>query len=101
MGKTTTDRLTSKQINEELREMTGWSYDKEHKRIERPFIRKNFLDAAAFIQQIANVAEKHDHHPDILLSGYKNVKVMLSTHSAGGITSMDFKMARAIDKLTV
>ncbi len=99
MAKTTNDRLTSKQINEELSKMTGWSYDKEHKNIERPFVRKNFLDAAAFIQQIANVAEKHDHHPDILLSDYKNVKVMLSTHSAGGITPMDFKMARAVDKL--
>jgi 4a-hydroxytetrahydrobiopterin dehydratase len=100
MAKTTNDRLTGKRIKEELGKMTGWSYDKEHKNIERPFVRKNFLDAAAFIQKIANVAEKHDHHPDILLSDYKNVKVMFSTHSAGGITSMDFKMARAVDKLT-
>jgi 4a-hydroxytetrahydrobiopterin dehydratase len=100
MAKTTDDRLTGKEIAEEIRAMTGWTYNKEHKRIERPFVRKNFLDAAAFIQQIANVAEKHDHHPDILLSDYKNVKVMLSTHSAGGIPQMDFKMARAIDKLT-
>ncbi len=101
MGKTTTDRLTNKQIEEELPSVPKWSYDKAHKRIARPFVRKNFLDAAAFIQQIANVAEKHDHHPDILLSDYKNVKVMLSTHSASGITQMDFKMARAIDKLAV
>jgi 4a-hydroxytetrahydrobiopterin dehydratase len=99
MAKTTNDRLTSKQINEEIRAITGWIYNKEHKTIERPFVRKNFLDAAAFIQQIANVAEKHDHHPDILLSDYKNVRVMLSTHSAKGITKKDFEMARAIDKL--
>jgi 4a-hydroxytetrahydrobiopterin dehydratase len=100
MGKTTNERLTGKQIEKEIQGIPGWSYDKEHKRIERPFVRKNFLDGAAFIQQIANVAEKHDHHPDILFSDYKNVKVMLSTHSAGGITAMDFKMARAINTLT-
>ena len=91
--------MTSQQIEEELRRLTGWSYDKAHEQIERTFDRKNFLGCAAFIQQIADVAEAHDHHPDILLSGYKNVKVMLSTHSENGITQKDFEMARAIDKL--
>jgi 4a-hydroxytetrahydrobiopterin dehydratase len=100
MGKTANDRLTSTQIEEEIRGVQGWSYDKAHDQIERSYVRKNFLDAAAFIQQIATVAEAHDHHPDILLSGYKNVKVMLSTHSASGITQLDFEMARAIDKLS-
>ncbi len=99
MAKTKNEHLTIKQIAEEIQGISGWSYNKKSKNIERQFVRKNFLDAAAFIQQIANVAEKHDHHPDILLSEYKNVKVMLSTHSAGGITKMDFTMARAINKL--
>jgi 4a-hydroxytetrahydrobiopterin dehydratase len=94
------DRLTNEQIAEEIRGIPGWFYDSGSKNIERTIIRKNFLDAAAFIQQIAEVAEAHDHHPDILLSGYKNVKVMLSTHSANGITEKDFEMARAIDSLT-
>jgi 4a-hydroxytetrahydrobiopterin dehydratase len=100
MEKSNNIPLTTEQIAEEIHGIPGWSYDSASKNIERTIVRKNFLDAAAFIQQIAEVAEAHDHHPDILLSGYKNVKVMLSTHSAGGITPMDFKMARAIDKLT-
>ncbi len=91
--------LTNEQIAEEIRRIPGWTYNSASKNIERTVVRKNFLDAAAFIQQIAEVAEAHDHHPDILLSGYKNVKVMLSTHSAHGITQKDFEMARAIDKL--
>ncbi len=95
------DRLTNEQIAEEIRGIPGWSYDPASKNIERTIIRKNFLDAAAFIRQIADVAEAHDHHPDLLLSGYKNVKVMLSTHSASGITEKDFEMARAIDTLMV
>ena len=101
MEKSNNSPLTNEQITAEIRGIPGWSYDSANKNIERTIVRKNFLDAAAFIQQIAEVAEAHDHHPDILLSGYKNVKVMLSTHSAGGITPMDFEMARAIDKLTV
>ncbi len=99
MEKTTEDRLSDQQIQEFLRNLAGWSYNSTNASIERTFIRKNFLDAVALIQQIAPIAERQDHHPDILLSGYKNVKVMLSTHSAGGVTQNDFDLARAIDQL--
>lgn len=100
MAPLTSDRMTSEEIEEEIKRVSGWSYNVNSGNIERTIVRKNFLDAVAFIQRIAEVAEAHDHHPDILLSGYKNVKVMLSTHSANGITQKDFKMARAIDLLT-
>ncbi len=99
MGNTLNSRLSSEQIAGQLSGMTGWSYNAEHSRIERSFSRMNFLDAVAFIQQIAQVAEAKDHHPDLLLSGYKNVLVMLSTHSAGGVTNMDLDLARVIDTL--
>ena len=99
MEKATVDRFSDRQIEENLRGMMGWSYDSQNTRIERTFVRKNFLDAVAFIQQIAPLAQARDHHPDILLSEYENVKVMLSTHSAGGITENDFDLARAIDQL--
>ncbi len=96
MENASNNRLTKEQIEGEIRDISGWSYNSESERIERTFIRKSFLEAVAFIQRIAEVAEVHDHHPDILLSGYKNVLVMLSTHSAGGVTLKDFEMARAI-----
>ena len=99
MKRTEKDRLTDKEITEKLRDFTGWSYDPKELRIEKTFDRNDFLGSAIFIQRIAFVAEKQDHHPDILLHGYKNVKVMLSTHSAGGITQNDFDLAFAIDKL--
>jgi 4a-hydroxytetrahydrobiopterin dehydratase len=99
MPKTGNDKLTSEQIGEKLHSLNGWSHNTEKMQLEKKFARKNFLDAAAFINQIAGVAEQHDHHPDVLLSGYKNVLVMLSTHSAGGITQNDFDMAGAIEKL--
>lgn len=99
MEKTPADRLSSEQIEQKLRGLSGWSYDSSNVRIEKTFVRKNFLDAVSFIQQIAPIAEGMDHHPDILLSDYKKVKVMLSTHSAGGITQNDFDLAQATDQL--
>ncbi|HET6401570.1 MAG TPA: 4a-hydroxytetrahydrobiopterin dehydratase [Candidatus Kapabacteria bacterium] len=99
MEKTANDRVNDQQIHEFLRNMPGWIYTSTNASIERTFVRKNFLDAVAFIEQIAPIAERMDHHPDILLSGYKNVKVMLSTHSAGGVTQNDFVLARVIDQL--
>ena len=92
-------KLTASDIESKLQNIAGWSLNSEKAQIEKKFARKNFLDASAFINQIAGVAERHDHHPDILLSGYKNVLVMFSTHSAGGITQNDFDMAEAVNKL--
>src|SRR5205807_698572 len=99
MPKTANDRFTNEHIAEELRQHPGWTYDAGNITIERTFDCKNFLGCASFIQKIAEEAERQDHHPDLLLSGYKNVKVMLTTHSAKGVTQNDFDMAQAIDKL--
>ena len=40
-----------------------------------------------------------DHHPDILMHSWNKVKIFISTHSAGGITTLDFKLAKAIETL--
>jgi 4a-hydroxytetrahydrobiopterin dehydratase len=98
MERKSEDRLGARQVEEMLRNLEGWTQDKES--ITKTFVRKNFLDAVAMVQQIAGIAEHMDHHPDILLSDYKNLKVMLTTHSAGGITQNDIDLARAIEQLT-
>jgi len=80
-------------------ELSGWEYCEKHNAIEKDFLRKNFLDCVSFIQHIAKAAEAADHHPDLLLHDYKKVRVMLSTHDAGGITQNDFDLAATIEKL--
>ena len=50
----------------------------------------------AFVNHVADLAEKMDHHPDILIQ-YKKVTLTLSTHSAGGLTALDFELAKKID----
>jgi 4a-hydroxytetrahydrobiopterin dehydratase len=58
----------------------------------------NFPLAIAFVNKVADEAEKANHHPDIDIR-WKNVRLALSTHSAGGLTSADFTLARKLDQV--
>jgi 4a-hydroxytetrahydrobiopterin dehydratase len=66
--------------------------------IEREFKFRNFREAMAFINQVAEAAEAVKHHPDIWIS-YNRVRLELSTHSLGGLSPKDFDLAAAIDGL--
>ena len=58
----------------------------------------SFRRALEFVNQVAAMAEKFDHHPDIVLS-YRDVRLELSTHSDGGLTDHDFAFASEINAL--
>lgn len=60
---------------------------------------KDFAAAVRFLQDIAEVAEEEDHHPDIHLTGYRKLKIDLSTHAVGGLSENDFILAAKIEKL--
>jgi 4a-hydroxytetrahydrobiopterin dehydratase len=59
----------------------------------------NFADAITFVNRVAEAAEVANHHPDILVHGWNKVRLTLSTHSQGGLTDADFKLAAQIDRL--
>ncbi len=59
----------------------------------------DFAEAIAFVDHVAEVAEELNHHPDILVHGWNKVRLTLSTHSQGGLTEADFKLAARIDAL--
>ncbi|MGH2851759.1 MAG: 4a-hydroxytetrahydrobiopterin dehydratase [Solirubrobacteraceae bacterium] len=59
----------------------------------------NFLDAIGLVNRIAEVAERANHHPDLLVHSYKQLRITLSTHSAGGLTDNDFALAAEINGL--
>ena len=67
--------------------------------LTKEFEFENFLKAVEFINKIAKVAEKENHHPDLNLHSYKKLKVMLFTHSENKITDRDYLLAKKIDKL--
>ena len=68
--------------------------------IEKEFIFKDFRQALQFVNQVGNLAEEMNHHPDILIFSYKKVKISLMTHSQGKVTGLDYELAKKIDQLT-
>ena len=53
----------------------------------------------AFVNRVADAAEEANHHPDILVHGWNNVRLTLSTHSVGGLTQADVQMAGRLDEV--
>jgi 4a-hydroxytetrahydrobiopterin dehydratase len=66
--------------------------------ITRTFKFKDFNEAFGFMARAALVAEKMDHHPE-WTNVWSRVDVTLSTHSAGGLTELDLKLAEAMDRI--
>lgn len=69
------------------------------KSLTREFVMKDFSAAVAFLSEIAKVADAQDHHPDVHLTGYRKLRLELSTHSIGGLSRNDFILAARIDGL--
>lgn len=89
--------MTDEEIGRALEGLPGWNRTPEG--LRKSFRRKDFLDALALVNTVAQAAEAADHHPDILVHGYRNVSFTLMTHSAGGITERDVALARVIEGL--
>jgi 4a-hydroxytetrahydrobiopterin dehydratase len=66
--------------------------------LERAFRFPDFASALAFTVRVGMLAEKRDHHPDVLV-GWGKAKVLWTTHDAGGITALDLELASATDGL--
>jgi len=66
--------------------------------ITKTFVLTDFVHAMGFVNQVALLAEKANHHPDIDIR-WNKVKLTLATHSAGGLTAQDFDLAKAIEHL--
>jgi 4a-hydroxytetrahydrobiopterin dehydratase len=92
------EKLTTAEIKEALAETPGWR--KKGAAITRLFEFKDFDEAMRFVNVVARLAAKADHHPDIDIR-WNQVTLTLSTHSAGGLTANDFSLARQIDRKSV
>jgi len=91
-------KLARNEIDAALGELEGWSLAEDEKSIRRVFTFRNFSEAFGFMTRAALAAEKLDHHPD-WSNAYKTVDVTLSTHSAGGLTALDFDLARRMNRI--
>ena len=89
--------LTDEAISEALIDLEGWNLVDTGKAIEAVFTFKGFNAAFGFISRVALVAERHNHHPG-WSNVYNRVSVRWTTHSEGGVTELDLKLARSCSR---
>lgn len=89
--------LSDAQIRKALPDLHGWRLSRGALRCDFRF--ESFKKALQFVNKVADLAEAADHHPDIDIR-YSLVKLALSTHDAGGISSKDVSLAGQIDGLS-
>jgi len=92
----TTPLLSDDEINARLQ---GSQWQRQGDEIVRDYKLDNFADAIALVNRVAEAAEQRNHHPDILVHGWNNVRLSLTNHAAGGLTAVDFEMAERFDSL--
>ncbi len=77
--------------------LLGSSWVRDGDEIVREVKLENFASAIVLVDQVADVAEAYNHHPDILVHGWNKVKLSLTTHASGGLTELDFDVAGQFD----
>lgn len=91
--------LSRDQAKALVAKLDDWKLTEDGKSIYRKRSFKNFVEALEHLQQVGEVAEAEQHHPDLHLTGYRNVRIELTTHAIGGLSENDFVLAAKIDRL--
>ena len=81
--------------------LPDWTLSADQRVISRSFTAKNWSAAMAFFNTLSDLSEEEGHHPDIHLTGWRNVTVDLSTHAIGGLSMPDLVLAAKIDAIPV
>jgi 4a-hydroxytetrahydrobiopterin dehydratase len=89
--------LSETDVQSRLSSLQDWAVN--NGLLERVFKCSSYADGVAFALKVAMLAEKLDHHPDSLEIGWKKVRVAFVTHSAGGLTALDFDAAAMVSGL--
>ena len=88
--------LQPAELNDKLRTLPGW--DHADQRLEKTFRFANYYETMAFVNAVAYIAHRQDHHPDLSVH-YNRVVVSYSTHDAGGVTLNDCICAAKVESL--
>ena len=91
------DLLTNEALAEVLADLDGWSVVEDGTAIEAEFSFKGFNAAFGFMTRVALAAERQNHHPE-WSNVYNRVTIRWTTHSEGGVTELDVKLARACSR---
>ncbi len=89
---------TPSDLQAALARLPDWTLDARRPALQRTFLFADFSQAFGYMTQVAQVAERMDHHPE-WCNVYNRVEVVLTTHDAGGVTDLDIDMALAMNAL--
>ena len=81
-----------------LSQLTGWTVSPDVKELRRIFTFANYFETMAFVNAVAWIAHREDHHPKMTV-GYNKVTTVFSTHSVSGLSDNDFICAAKVDAL--
>jgi 4a-hydroxytetrahydrobiopterin dehydratase len=93
-------KLNVQDAEQQLKPMPLWQFDSIQGAITREFVWPDFVQAFAFMSQIAVLAESHQHHPE-WHNVYNKVRITWTTHDVQGLSSQDIEMARLCDELFI
>ena len=93
------DPLTKAELTAALADLPDWSQQGDH--IRRTVRVAGFSAAAELVGAVAGAADAANHHPDVHITGYRNVTFELTTHAANAITRRDIELAEQIDRLII
>src|SRR5689334_2427087 len=88
-------KLSDSQVEVRLKTLDGW--EREDDFITKNFEFKTFMAGVRFVNDVAAIAERLEHHPDIHIR-WTTITLKIQTHDEGGITALDFKLASEIEK---
>src|SRR5665213_2115047 len=91
--------LSRRQAQKHLAPLVGWQLMGQAKSISKKFLMKDFSAAIGLMKAILPVAQAEDHHPDLHLTDYRKLQIVLATHDVGGLSINDFIMAAKIESL--
>jgi len=89
--------MLRKEVEKRLGQLKDWKLIEGT--LEKNYKFSDFKGAVEFIDRVADLAETQNHHPDILLWGWNNVKLTITTHSIKGLSEKDFILASSIDRI--
>ena len=89
-------KLGEAEVEYAIAPLKGWT--RSGNAITKTFVFAKFLDGVEWVDRVALIAERLDHHPDLDIR-YTKITATLSTHSAGGLTKSDFELAKEMDAL--
>lgn len=92
------NKLTQAECEDLLKQIAGWKIEDGNKKILKSYKFSDFMQAMNLANEIAELAEAENHHPDLLVR-WGELKIEIWTHKVDGLTENDFILASKIDSL--